>query len=147
MFDVTYEFYNVKMTDQIMKSVSKIIQAGGELIKRTAKASIKTVPRGPITKTRHWGGGESKPGTPHHTRKGKSRNKIKRAKGIRKYEVAQFIGPTKTKLNIGHLMEFGGLGTRSSDDSKRRHYPKRPVMVPALNRAFPKILSEFKNIL
>lgn len=76
----------------------------------------------------------SRPGKPPHTRRGRLKNAILYA--VEKPRQGVVIGSTASEIGrVGSTHEFGGTEPPKKRRGKRRKYPARPFMGPALQIA------------
>ena len=79
----------------------------------------------------------SAPGTPPNTRRGLLKNSL--LFGVEKQRSAVLIGPAASIIGLAMTPhEFGGV-------YRGRRYPRRPLMVPTLERTAPKLAKFWAN--
>ena len=109
------------------------VQNGNMTALRRAGAYIRKAARNQVSASEK----ASMPGTPPHTRRGLLKRSL--LFGAEKNRMAVVIGPAKKFIGISMTAhEFGGM-------YRRRKYPKRPLMGPALVKtapALPKLWAE-----
>jgi len=114
---VRVEFDDAGVISKVKKGSLKALRRAGAYVRKSARNAVSRSSKA------------SSPGTPPHTRRGLLKRSI--LFGVEKNRMAVVIGPAKTFIGISMTAhEFGGM-------YRRRKYPKRPLMGPALVKTAP----------
>jgi len=120
----------VEFDDDAVKSA---VQKCGVKALRSAGAYTRKAARNAVAKSKH----SSTPGTSPNTRRGLLKRSI--LFGVEKHRMAVVIGPAESLIGISMTAhEFGGM-------YRRRKYPKRPLMGPALEKVAPQLPKLWAN--
>ncbi len=114
---VRVEFDDAGVISKVKKGSLKALRRAGAYVRKSARNAVSRSSKA------------SSPGTPPHTRRGLLKRSI--LFGVEKNRMAVVIGPAKKFIGISMTAhEFGGI-------YRRRKYPKRPLMGPALVKTAP----------
>ncbi len=114
---VRIEFDDAGVISKVKKGSLKALRRAGAYVRKSARNAVSRSSKA------------SSPGTPPHTRRGLLKRSI--LFGVEKNRMAVVVGPAKTFIGISMTAhEFGGM-------YRRRKYPKRPLMGPALVKTAP----------
>ena len=114
---VRVEFDDAGVISKVRKGSLKALRRVGAYVRKSARNAVSRSSKA------------SSPGTPPHTRRGLLKRSI--LFGVEKNRTAVVIGPAKTFIGISMTAhEFGGV-------YRRRKYPRRPLMGPALVKTAP----------
>jgi len=114
---VRVEFDDAEVISKVKKGSLKALRRTGAYVRKSARNAVSRSSKA------------SSPGTPPNTRRGLLKRSI--LFGVEKNRMAVVIGPTKKFIGISMTAhEFGGM-------YRRRKYPKRPLMGPALVKSAP----------
>ena len=114
---VRVEFNDAEVISKVKKGSLKALRCAGAYVRKSARNAVSRSSKA------------SSPGTPPHTRRGLLKRSI--LFGVEKNRMAVVIGPAKKFIGISMTThEFGGM-------YRRRKYPRRPLMGPALVKTAP----------
>ena len=114
---IRIEFDEEKVLNAVKSGNAKALRRAGAYVRKSARNAVSRSAK------------SSSPGTPPHTRRGLLKRSI--LFGTEKQRQSVVIGPAKSLIGISLTAhEFGGM-------SRRRKYPKRPLMGPTLLKAAP----------
>ena len=117
--NVRIEFDSNAVRNAVKKSSPKPLSRAGAYIRKSA--------RNAVSRSKN----SSSPGSPPHTRRGLLKRSI--LFGVERQRMTVVVGPAESFIGISMTAhEFGGI-------YRRRKYPKRPLMGPALKESAPRL--------